>query len=116
MVEDGPAHGDLPVTLDRVIRRDANLRWSVLFIDADTGERVFSSSEPVPLPYSRAVGQRGQVIRRNLAWLIGGQGRVSDAVSAGFGPGRWTIRVCHEFRFGWGACRDSNTFTITEGG
>lgn len=107
MVEATPGR----VTVDRIVRRDVRLRWSITIRDMDTGSAVCTPSQKVPFPYTRAANAVNPHTQ-SLLWWIGGATAMADCISSGFGPGLYRVETCHYWHLGWHACRDSNVFAV----
>lgn len=114
-VSDVDMRGQGAVSVDRVIRRDVDLEWSVTIQERASGTSVCTPSQTKPFPYSTKANATNPLNRRFL-WLIGGKSAWDDCVSAGLRPGLHRLTVCHYRYVLWVACTSSNWFWITEDG
>lgn len=115
-------NGDDPYTLkvsvDRSIHHPGPYRWSVSFVKKDPPYRsIYTSERRVPFRYTVTGEPESYLVEGTLSWWAGGRSEVQEALSAGFGPGRWQIETCHyAFWDLWFACAKSNVFKVTAKG
>jgi hypothetical protein len=113
-IENGSDPYTLKVSVDRSIHRPGPYRWSVSFIKKDPPYRsVYTSERSVPFNYTTTIEPESYLVGEDLSWWAGGRSEIHEAISAGFGPGRWQIETCHyAFWDLWFACTKSNIFKV----